>query len=204
MSTGPASSHGLLQWSGGADLRDVHRLGHAEEDHDALSAAASRQRFARVFVAAVDVLPVVHDPDVARRRDGKVRLHLQPAPHVAVRRRNLLAGLEAGWTVLCAHAAKLRDRAVGHREIGNPNVVVAIYDRSPRTGEAAAREWRAEILRAIRAQQGDASVPALLLGHAGGRESCAEIVEFFGFVSRRRKAGSLHGLSKIRSSIAFL
>src|SRR5208337_1942258 len=38
----------------------------------------------------------------------------------------------------------------------------------------------------------------------GERESCTRFGEFRGFVSRRRKAGSLHGSSQIRSSIAFL
>src|SRR5262249_34411276 len=64
-----------------------------------------------------------------------------------------------------AHAAELRDRAVGHREIGNPDVVVTIDDRRPGSGEAIAGERRAGILRAIRPQQGDAAVSAFLLGH---------------------------------------
>src|SRR5262249_4289662 len=76
-----------------------------------------------------------------------------------------VAGLEAGWAVLRASAAELRDRAVGHREIGNPDVVVTIDDHSPGPWEAIARERRAGILRAIRPQQGDATVPALLSGH---------------------------------------
>src|SRR5262245_37525709 len=58
------------------DLRRTHRLGHAEEDRHSLAAATRRQRLASVFIATVDVLPVVHHPHVARRRDGEVRLHL--------------------------------------------------------------------------------------------------------------------------------
>ena len=42
------------------------------------------------------------------------------------------------------------------------------------------------------------------LMRTGERESCTRFGEFLGFVSRRRNAGSLHGSSKIRSSIAFL
>src|SRR5262249_11575275 len=109
------------------DLRRTHRLGHAEEDHHALAATARPQRLVGVAEAAVDVLPVVHHPYVARRRDREVRLHLQAAAHVAVGWGDLVAGLEAGRAVLGARAAELRDRAVGHREIGNPDVVVAVH-----------------------------------------------------------------------------
>src|SRR5262245_2979867 len=59
-----------------ADLRGPHRLGHAEEDHDTLAPAARRERLVGAAEAAVDVLPVVHHPDVARRRDSEVCLHL--------------------------------------------------------------------------------------------------------------------------------
>src|SRR5215470_5777738 len=47
------------------NLRRTHRLGHAEEDHNALAAAPRRERLVAVSVATVDVLPVVHHPDVA-------------------------------------------------------------------------------------------------------------------------------------------
>src|SRR5262245_40295604 len=50
----------------GPDLRCSHRLGHAEEDHDALATAARRERLVGAAEAAVDVLPVVHHPHVAR------------------------------------------------------------------------------------------------------------------------------------------
>src|SRR5262249_18547062 len=85
--------------------------------------------------------------------------------NVAVGWGDLVSRLHAGRAVLRAHAAELRDRAVGHCEIGNPDVVVTIDDHSPGPGDAAAGEWRAGILRAIRPQQGDAAVAALLLGH---------------------------------------
>lgn len=49
------------------DLRRADRLRHAEEDRDALSTAACRQGFVDHAEAAVDVLPVVHDPDVTGR-----------------------------------------------------------------------------------------------------------------------------------------
>jgi hypothetical protein len=42
------------------------------------------------------------------------------------------------------------------------------------------------------------------LMRTGERESGARFGEFLGFVSGRRKAGSLHGSSEIRLSIAFL
>src|SRR5208283_3161175 len=74
------------------DLRRAHGLGHAVEYHDALAAAARRERLRRAGVTAVDVLPVVHRPDVARRIDVDVSLHLQPASDVAAGRRNLVAG----------------------------------------------------------------------------------------------------------------
>src|SRR5262245_39965011 len=70
------------------DLRRTHRLGHAEEDHDALAAAARRERLIDAE-AAVDVLPVVHHPNIARRRDSEIRLHLEAATHIAAGRRDL-------------------------------------------------------------------------------------------------------------------
>jgi hypothetical protein len=47
-------------------------------------------------------------------------------------------------------------------------------------------------------------VALVRLMRTGERELCIRFGEFPGFVSGRRKAGSLHGSSKIRSSIAFL
>jgi hypothetical protein len=52
------------------DLRCVYRLRHAVEDRDALAAASGREYLVGVAEAAVDILPVVHQPDVARRIDG--------------------------------------------------------------------------------------------------------------------------------------
>src|SRR5215470_4015256 len=57
---------GALRLLGRPDLRRTHRLGHAEEDRHSLTAAPRRQRLLRVGEAAVDVLPVVHHPHVAR------------------------------------------------------------------------------------------------------------------------------------------
>src|SRR5215472_16432996 len=57
---------GALWLLGRPDLRRTHRLGHAEEDRHSLTAAPRRQRLLRVGEAAVDVLPVVHHPHVAR------------------------------------------------------------------------------------------------------------------------------------------
>src|SRR5262245_47358731 len=59
-------SSGVLRLSRRANLRHTHRLGHAEKDDDALTAAARRQRLLGVGEAAVNVLPVVHHPHVAR------------------------------------------------------------------------------------------------------------------------------------------
>src|SRR5215813_3155500 len=48
------------------DLRCAYRLCHPVKDDYALAAAARRQRLLSVGEAAVDVLPVVHHPHVAR------------------------------------------------------------------------------------------------------------------------------------------
>src|SRR5262249_24565071 len=58
------------------DLRCAYRLCHPVKDDYALAAAARRQRLLSVGEAAVDVLPVVHYPHVARGRDGEISLHL--------------------------------------------------------------------------------------------------------------------------------
>src|SRR5499425_3683191 len=86
-----------------ADLRRAHRLGHAEEDRHTLTTAAGRDRFCGAGKAAIDVLPVVHHPHVPGRSDREIGLHLEPAAHVPAGRRDLVAGLEAGRTVLGAH-----------------------------------------------------------------------------------------------------
>ena len=146
-----------LRLSRRPDLRCAHRLGHAVEDHDALAAAAGRERLVGRTDTAVDVLPVVHHPDVACRIDGDIDLHLQAAAHVAAGRRNLVAGLHAGRTVLGADAAQLHDRTARHGEVGNPDVVVAVHGHGPRPGETAAGERRARKLGAVRPQQRDAA-----------------------------------------------
>jgi len=70
-----------LRLSGRPDLRRANRFGHSEEDHDALTAAARREHFVGVAEAAFDVLPVVHHPDIARRRDCEIGLHLQASAY---------------------------------------------------------------------------------------------------------------------------
>src|SRR5262249_61324114 len=91
-----------------SDQRRAHGFGHAEKDRYALAAAACRQRLV-VAVATVDVLPVVHHPHVARRSDREIGLHLEAAADIAVRWRDLVAGLEARRTVLGARAAEAGD-----------------------------------------------------------------------------------------------
>src|SRR6516165_7283879 len=54
-SFGAAGNVRALRLPGGPDLRRAHRLGHAEEDHDALSAASGRERLGRRRIAAIDV-----------------------------------------------------------------------------------------------------------------------------------------------------
>src|SRR5262245_34795847 len=56
----------IVVTAGRSDLRRAHGLCHAEEHRNPLAAAARRECLAGVFVATVDVLPVVHHPDVAR------------------------------------------------------------------------------------------------------------------------------------------
>ena len=51
------------------------------------AATAGRERFTRRTDTAVDVLPVVHHPDIARRVDGEIGLHLQAATDIPVGRR---------------------------------------------------------------------------------------------------------------------
>jgi hypothetical protein len=46
-------------------------------------------------------------------------------------------------------------------------------------------------------------VALMRLMRTGERESCTGFGEILGFVSRRKKAGSLHGSSKISSSMPF-
>src|SRR5262249_17950622 len=57
---------GALRLPGRSDLGRPHWFRHAEEDHDALTAAARRERLGGVSEANVHVLPVVHHPHVAR------------------------------------------------------------------------------------------------------------------------------------------
>src|SRR4051812_6391281 len=132
---GPATRQ-CLRSARRPDLRRTYRLGHTEEDRDALAAAAGRELLGRHAEAAVEVLPVVHDPHVARRPDREIGLHLEAPAHVAAGRRDLVAGLHAGRAVLGTHAAQLRDRAVRAGEVGDPDVVVAVDGRRPGAGKA--------------------------------------------------------------------
>jgi hypothetical protein len=61
-------SLGRSRWP---NLWCADRLGHAVEDRNALAAAAGRKRFGRRAEAAVDVLPVVHHPDIPGWVDGE-------------------------------------------------------------------------------------------------------------------------------------
>src|SRR5262245_58641019 len=56
--------------------------------------------FGRRAETTIDILPVVHHPDIACWVDGEIGLHLQSTAHVTTGRRNLVTGLEAGRTVL--------------------------------------------------------------------------------------------------------
>ena len=71
--------HLLIRGTCWPDLRRADRFGHTVEDHDALTAAARRERFISAREATVDVLPVVDRPDVSCRIDGNIGLHLQTA-----------------------------------------------------------------------------------------------------------------------------
>ena len=151
-SWGPSGrGDGALWLPGRTDLRCTHRLGHAEEDHHTLPAAAGRECFGRYPEAALNVLPVVHHPDVARWSDREIGLHLQTSADIADGRRDLVAGLHVGRTILGAGTTKLYDWTVRSSKIGYPDIVVAVRC-SLRTGETAAREWRAGVLAAIRPQ----------------------------------------------------
>src|SRR5271169_845771 len=69
-----------LRLSGRADLRGADRLSHAVEDRNALAAAQGRECFGGRAEATVDVLPIVHHPDIAGRVDREIGLHLETAP----------------------------------------------------------------------------------------------------------------------------
>src|SRR6516164_11416635 len=122
-----------------ADLRGADRLGHPKEDHDALTATAGRERLIRYPKATVDILPVVHDPDITCRSNREIGLHLQTAANVATGWRDLVAGLEAGRAGLSAHTAQLGNLTVRGGEIRNPHVVIAIDGRRKWGGQTATR-----------------------------------------------------------------
>src|SRR5262245_61399395 len=57
----------------------------------------------------IDILPVVHHPDIPCWVDGEIGLHLQSTAHVTTGRRNLVTGLEAGRTALGADTTQFHD-----------------------------------------------------------------------------------------------
>src|SRR5262245_17997337 len=153
----------LLWRSGRTDLGRVHWLRHAVEDRDALAAAAGGECLGGCTVAAIDVLPVVHHPHSPSWADGEVRLHLQAATDIAAEWRNLVAGLHAGRAVLGADATELHDWTVRHREVGDPDIVVAVNDYGPWPRKTAACERRTRKLRAVGSEQRDTAAPSRLL-----------------------------------------
>jgi hypothetical protein len=66
----------LLRLFGRPNLRGANWLRHAVENDYSLTTTTGRERFGRYTVAAVNVLPVVRYPDVARRIDVNIDLHL--------------------------------------------------------------------------------------------------------------------------------
>jgi hypothetical protein len=155
---------GLLWLSRRADLRGTHRLRHAEEDHDALTATAGRERFIRCPEATINVLPVVDDPNVTRQSDREIGLHLQAAADITAGRRDLVASLEAGRAVLGADTAKLDDWALRTSEIGDPHIVVAVDRRSKRGGQAKTAKLRrgVQIFRATRSSADNRQITTIL------------------------------------------
>jgi len=90
-----------------------------------------------------------------------------PPAHIAVRRRDLIAGLEPGWTGVCATAAKLDDRTLRAGKIGYPDIVVTVDSNRPGTRQAATDERGARVWRAIGTKQRDtaAVLPSSLMEH---------------------------------------
>src|SRR5262249_58798110 len=66
-----------------SDLGRSHGLCHSEEHDDSLAAAAGRERLLGRTDAALDILPIVHSPDIPRRANRDVGLHLQATTYVA-------------------------------------------------------------------------------------------------------------------------
>src|SRR5215813_15419544 len=91
--------------------------GHADEHRDALAATAGGQGFGRHAKAAVEVLPVVHHPHIARRSNGEIGLHLQSTADIAARRADLVAGLETRRTVLGGRGAEKKEKIMRRSEV---------------------------------------------------------------------------------------
>jgi hypothetical protein len=66
----------------------------------------SRERFVGNAQAAINLLPIVHDPNVARWADGKIGLHLQTSANVAAAGRNLVTRLHPWRAIFCADAPR--------------------------------------------------------------------------------------------------
>jgi hypothetical protein len=123
-----------LRLSGRPHLRRAYRLRHSEEDRDALTAAAGRQDFRGDAEATIDVLPIVHDPDITCGSYREIRLHLQASANVASGRRNLVTRLHAGRAVFGAHATKLHYGTIRGGKVGNPDVAASVVWPGARRG----------------------------------------------------------------------
>ena len=77
------------------------------------------------------------------------------------------------------HAAELNNRAAGHCEVRNPNVVVAVHNHCPRAGKSAASEGRAGKLRAIRTQQRNTTTISVCLPRHKSSEGLVSIPSGF-------------------------
>jgi hypothetical protein len=65
-----------LRLSGRSDLRCLYWLGHPVKNHYALATTTGGECFGRKTEATFEVLPVVHHPNITRRIDSEVCLHL--------------------------------------------------------------------------------------------------------------------------------
>ena len=159
----------------------MHGFGHAVEDHDALTRASGGKRFDRRAYAAVNVLPVVGDPHVASWINVNINLHLQASADVAEGRRNGIARFHAWRTVLGANSTQVRELSRRAGKIRDPNVVVAIHCRCPRTWETAASKWTARKLAAVRFQHNyAATLFAAFLFRQNFRQIVRSLLETFG------------------------
>ena len=116
-------------------------------------------RLCHAASSSSNIVPIIPNPNVPRRINGDIHLHLQSAAHISARRRNLVAHLHARGIGLRPATRQLNDAACGIVEIGNPNMVVAVHGRRPRSHQAAA--IHAPRFRSVWTQNGDiAAAPA--------------------------------------------